>query len=147
MFVAERADLLGVLDGIVRPRNDGDAGVGHDRPSLRLLAQPLHRVAGGTDPGDPLSGLDAPGERGVLREEAVSGMDRVRTGSFRRLDDRFAVEIGVGGRCGADVVRLVGVLDVARVAVGVAIDRDRLDAELFAGGHHADRDLAPVRDE
>jgi len=55
--------------------------------------------------------------------------------------------VGVGGAGGADVVRLVGVANVARVFVGVAVDGDGVDAEFLAGPHHADRDFAAVGDE
>ena len=47
----------------------------------------------------------------------------------------------------ADVIGLVGFLDVERVAVGVGIDGDRLDAQFGAGAHDADGDLAPVGDQ
>jgi len=63
------------------------------------------------------------------------------------LDDRLLVEVRLAGRCGADVVRLVGVFDVPAVAVGVAVDGDGVDSEFLAGGHDANSDLPPVCDE
>ena len=68
-------------------------------------------------------------ERGVLRQEAVAGMDRVRAGSLRGCDDRVHVEIARARRRRADADRLVGGPDVQRVGVGVGIDRDGADAE------------------
>ena len=43
--------------------------------------------------------------------------------------------------------RLVGIRDEARVAVGLAVDGDRGDAELPQRAHDADRDLAAVGDQ
>jgi hypothetical protein len=47
----------------------------------------------------------------------------------------------------ADVVGLVGLLHVERMAVGVGIDGDRLDAQFGAGAHDTDSNLAPVGDQ
>jgi len=62
------------------------------------------------------------------------------------VDDRLAVEVRVGRARRPHVVRFVRVSDVAAVFVRVAVDGDRVDAQLLAGTHHPHRDLAPVGD-
>ena len=74
-------------------------------------------------------------------------MDRVRVGLPGRLQHRLLIEIRIGRPGRTDVVRLVGVSDVAGVFVGLAVDGDRPDTQLLTGAHHTDRDLAPVGDE
>ena len=74
-------------------------------------------------------------------------MNRVRAAVVRDLDDPLELEVGLGGRRAADVMRLVRVAHVDRVAVGVGVHGRRRDAELAARAHHADGDLAAVRDE
>ncbi len=66
----------------------------------------------------------------ALGQEAVARMHRLGAGLFASGDDLVdeQVAFGRGGR--ADVHRLVGHLDMQRVAVGVGIDRDRRDAHL-----------------
>ena len=69
------------------------------------------------------------GEGGVLRQEAVAGMDRLGAGLLGGGDDLVDVEIGLGGRRRADRNGLVRHIHMQRVAVGLGIDRDGLDAE------------------
>ena len=87
------------------------------------------------------------GEALVLGQEAVAGVDRVAAG-----DERGEMTAGAEryeplrvGRADAD--RLVGELDRERVAVGLAVGDDRLDAERPAGAQDPQRDLAAVGDE
>src|SRR3546814_2954597 len=49
---------------------------------------------GRADEGQP-GGLDRVGEVGVLAEEAVAGMDRLRAGLFRDFQDRVAAQVAV----------------------------------------------------
>jgi len=74
-------------------------------------------------------------------------VDRVRAGSLGDVDDLRLVEVRFAGGCRTDVVRLASVLDVAGVAVGVAIDGHRLDTEFFARCHHANCNFAAIGDE
>ena len=147
VLLAELVDLVDRLHGVGGAGDDGDVGVPHRLPGLRLLAELLHRLRGGADPRHTLRVLDLARELSVLREEAVAWVDGVGAGLFGGVDDGLVVEVGVGGAGGADVVRLVGVANVARVFVGVAVDGDGVDAEFLAGPHHADRDFAAVGDE
>ena len=74
-------------------------------------------------------------------------MDRVASRSFRDLDDPRGIEVALARRRRADRVRAIGGADVQRVAVDVAVDRDRADAEVVAGADDAERDLAAIGDE
>ena len=88
------------------------------------------------------------GEVRVLRQEPVSGVDRIRAGPPRRADhlvDRQVRPHRVPAL--ADQVRLVGLRAVQGVAVLVREHRDRRQIELVGGAEGADRDLAAVGDE
>ena len=74
-------------------------------------------------------------------------MDCVAARSFRDLDDPCRVQVALARRRRADRIRRVRDTDVQRVAVGVAVDGDRADAEIVAGANDAKRDLAAIGDE
>ena len=108
-----------------------------------------HRLDGfdvGSDKDD--AGLfERAGEGGVLRQEAVAGMDRLGAGRLGGGDDLADIEIGLGGLRRADRNGLVGHIDMQRVAVRLGIDRHGLDAEPARGPDDAAGDLAPIGDE
>jgi len=86
-------------------------------------------------------------ELGILRQEAVPGMDRVGPGDLGRRDQARDPQVGEppGGRPDADVV--VGEPDVERFPVRLGVDRHRLEPELAAGADDPQGDLAPVGNE
>ena len=86
-------------------------------------------------------------EAGVFGEEAVAGMDRLGAGLFGGLEDPFGLEIALGGGRRSDGDRVVGLAHVQRGAIGLRIDRDRLDAQVAAGADHAHGDLAAIRNQ
>ena len=145
--------------GHVRGRRDQRVGVGRrarPRPAsgtpaalAAAIARALLPVRVSTSAVGPMKvmpGVGAGlGERGVLREEAVAGVDRVRAGADRRGDDHVGVEVGPHRVAAlADLVGLVGLQPVLGAAVLVGEDRDRLRAELVGGAERPDRDLAAV---
>ena len=65
----------------------------------------------------------------------------------RRLDDRVDPEVALGRRRRTDPDRDVGQPDVHGAGIGVAVDGDRLHAQLVAGPDDPDGDLAPVGDQ
>ena len=121
---------------------------GRLRDPLRfdLRAHLLDRSCGGADE-DETGGFAALHEVGVLRQEAVAGMDRVRAGLAGGGEDGVDVEIAGACRRRADPDRLVGGLHMRRLCVGVGIDGDGADAEPRAGSHDAERDLAAIGDQ
>src|SRR5260370_13509876 len=111
-----------------------------------LRAERAHRGGGRSDEPDA-GGLARLRERGLLGKKTVARMKRRGAMGVRDLDDPVELEVRLGGRCGADVMRLVRVANVDRVAVRVRIDRGGRDAQLAACAHDADRDLAAIGDE
>ncbi len=103
-------------------------------------ADGLRRRADEDKPGR----LDRGGEARILREEAVARMDRAGAAALRRGDDRAHVEIALARGRRADRHRLVGKPHCEALAVGLAIDRDRAEAELARRPDDADGDLAAI---
>src|SRR5207247_8584159 len=108
-----------------------------------------HRAAGGrrwTAEDEP-GGAARLGERGVLGEEPVAGMDRVGAGRLRDVYEPLDVEVALGGGGGPDRVHLVGHEHMKRLAVRLGEDSGARDAGLAARAGQAHGDLAAVRDE
>jgi hypothetical protein len=74
-------------------------------------------------------------------------MDGVATRALGDLDDPRGVEVALAGRRGTDGIRGVGRANMQRVAIDIAVDRDRADAEVVAGADDTERDLASIGDE
>ena len=92
--------------------------------------------------------LACPGQVGVLGQEPVARVDRVGARPAGRADDLLHGEIGPHGVSRlADLVGLVGLQPVQRVAVLVREDGDGPRAQLVAGAERADRDLTTVGDQ
>ncbi len=87
------------------------------------------------------------GERAVLGEESIAGVQCLRTGGESRLDDPLDREVARACRCRADAPCNIGVRDVPRVGVGVAVHGDRADPHRPQRADDADRDLSPIGDE
>ena len=95
------------------------------------------------DPGR----LAAPGELGVLGEEAVPGMDRLGAGPVRGLKDAIGVEVALGRGGPTDGNRFVAGPGVHRARVRLRIDRHRPDPHAPQRAHDADRDHPAVGDQ
>ena len=94
-----------------------------------------------------LCAVEDVGEAGVLGEEAVARMHRLRAGDLAGGDDARDVQVALRRRRRADADALVGEPHMHRVGVGGRVHRDRLDAEFLAGAQHAQRDLAAIGDQ
>ena len=84
-------------------------------------------------------------EVGVFRKQAIAGMDGVDVRDFGSADDGGNVQITQRQLRRADADRFVGKAHVQRIPVGLAVDRDRADAEFLARADHAQRNLAAIR--
>ena len=149
--IADPAGDLDIGSGVVAQRaaaagHAGHAGLLHRADGLDLVAHQADRLGARADE-DESGLLHALGEVGVLAQEAVTGMDRLRVGDFRRGDDRRHVEVAVGRRRRTDADRLVGHGDVLEVAIDGGMHRDRADAQRVARAQDAQRDLAAVGDD
>ena len=91
-----------------------------------------------------VAGLADFGEVRVLREQSVAGMNGVDVGDLGGADDGGNIQIALRQLRRADADGFVGKADVQRVPVGVAVDRDRADAQLLARADDAQRDLAAI---
>ena len=139
-----RRELL--VGRVLERGHDRDVGGQRDPARLVLAAEPLDHVGRRAD--ERQAGVRAgAGERGVLGQEAVAGVDGLRAGAAGGVDQRGDREVGLGRGGGADPQRDVGGADVRRLAVGVRVDGDRAQAERAGGADHAQRDLPAVGDE
>ncbi len=135
-------------------RGDGLRRAGDDRhpdpvgrpPRGGLVTHHLDRVRGWADEGEPRVG-DRSGEMRTLGEEPVPRVDHRGPGLRGGLEDLADRQVRVRRQRRADPLRLIGHLDVERIAVGVAVDGDRGVAELSDGADDAHGDLAAVGDQ
>ena len=82
----------------------------------------------------------------VFRQEAISGVDGLRTGYFAGCDDRGDRQIAVGGLRRADADGFIGHTHVHRIAVGSRVHRDGFDTHLAARTDDAKRNFTTVGD-
>ncbi len=142
-----RLHLLHVLAQHLGRRDHRHARLDGDAPRAGLVAKLAHGLCLRSDEGDArgIAGID---ERGVLAQQAVTGMDRIGARHLCHADDLVDAQIG-GHRPQtlADPVGLVRLVAVQAELVLFGIDRDRALAHLVGRPHDPDRDLAPVGDE
>ena len=118
-----------------------------ERSSGGLVAHGIEETRIRADENDPCF-LAGPGKPGVLRKEAIAGMDHVHTAFAREGDDSFDVEIRTNRPLAlADDISLVGLEAVHGVAVLLRVDRDGSHAKLGGCAEDADGDFAAVGDE
>ena len=113
-----------------------------------LVLEPIISIDSGVGPMNLMpASRQARGKARVLREKAVAGMDRLGAAAPRHVEDLVDVEVRLARRRWTDVVGVVGLAHVQRLAVHVGEDGDRLDAHLAAGANDADGDFAAVGDQ
>ena len=83
----------------------------------------------------------------ALGQESIAGMHGLGAGLAAGLDDLVDHQIAFGGRRRPDQNGLIGHFDVQRVAVGLGIDRDRLDPHAAGGLDDPAGDLAAIGDQ
>ncbi len=140
-------DRLHVLAQDLGRRDHRHAGLDRDAPGAGLVAERAHGVGARPDEGDAggLAGID---EIGVLAEQAIARMDGVGAGFLRDADDLGDRQISRDRpQPLADAVSLVRLEAVQAQLVLLGIDRHRLLAQLVRRPHHADRNLATVRNQ
>ena len=147
------ADVVGGRDqfgiGQSRPRDarhHRDVERGHRVLRGDLVPHHLDGPRGRAEEGDTGRSTSR-GERRVLGEEPVPGMDRLRAGALRRIEHPVDVEVALTGRRRPDQYGGVGLADMPGAGVGLAVDGDRADPHLPESADHPDRDLAAVGDE
>ena len=129
------ADLVRLTRG-----EHGHAGLVRDSLRLELVAALAQRVRRRPDEDEP-GRLDRLGEVGILGQEAVARMDRVRADALGSADVLFRGEVAL------DLDRLVGDSRVEGASVVGRGHGDGRDPGVGAGTEDPGRDLAAVRYE
>ena len=83
----------------------------------------------------------------VFGKKPVAGVNRVDVSDLGGADDAINLKIALQARCGPNADRLIRQLDVQAFQIGLRIDGDSLDAELFAGSDDSEGDLAAIGDK
>src|SRR5690606_19474412 len=118
----------------------------HHLAGADLVAHRFDRRGRRADEDQPL-GLDGRREGGILRQEAVAGVNHRRPRRPRGIDQRGDVEIAVARPRRADADRGIRLLHVAGGQVGLRAGLDMRNGELAAGALDAGRDLAAIGDQ
>ncbi len=144
------ADLPRPLDRLavgsndsIRPRQNRHARPLHRRARFFLLAHQPRHFGPRTNELDP-AGLAHFGKVGVFRQQSVAGMHRLDIGDLRRADDRRNIQIAQRQLRRPNADGLIGKAHVQRVAVRLAVNGDRADAQLLARANHAQCNLSAI---
>ena len=143
VLVGEGNNLVSARDRVLRPRcHRGLRGL-RDVAGSDLVAEGRNGRGGGADPGK--TGVDnLLGKLRVFREEAVAGVDRVRSGFLRSSNHLVHVQVALGGGLTAQREGLVRELDKRRIRVGLGVHGDRRQPLVQAGTDDTHGDLAAV---
>ena len=146
-----KPDLAGARDDLLVVGSDDP---GHGRHSARLnrgtgsdlVTHDLDRLGARTDELDAGFGASTR-ERGVLRQEPVAGMNRLRAGLAGRFDHLRDAQIAFAGIRRPQPHRLITGADVRSLGIGIRVDGDGGDTHLAQRAGDADGDLAAVGDQ
>ncbi len=132
-------------DGAVDALEDGHAAGGGMAPRPGLVPEEFQRLRRRSHEGEPCAFACA-GEGRLLGKEPVAGMDRVAAGPDGGLHEAGDVEVGPHTGS-AQRERLVGGVQMRRVAVVFGEHGYRADAQRGGSAGDAGRDFAPIGDE
>ena len=128
-------------------RDDRHARLDRDPARSGLVPQRPHGFRPRADEGDPVRGAGIDEIR-VFGQEPIAGVDRIRPALPRHPDHSVNREIRRdGAHALADPVSLIRFEAVQAELVFPGKDGDGAFAHLIGRAHHADGDLAPVRDQ
>ena len=145
VFLRQRDCVLRIGQRTRRTRDGGHAAFVRNGLGGQLVAHLLEDLGRRADERDARF-LAGAGERRVLGQKAVAGMDRIHAAAFGKVDDSRDVQI----RCQrafvlADQVGLVRARAVQAVGIFLRIDGNRAQAQIIARAENAQRDLTAVR--
>ena len=146
VLLRERHHLVGVLDRVGRAGHQRRLRACGDVPGGDLVAEVADRLRARADP-DQTRVDDGLGEVGVLRQEAVAGVDRVRPGLRGGVEKLAEVQVRLRRRLAPQRERLVRQPHVRRVGVGLGVHSHAFQPCVPCRPDHSDRDLAAVGDE
>src|SRR5229473_7992865 len=124
----------------VAARNRGESRRSHFPSRAVLRSHHFDHFGGGPDEGD-FGGLADLGKIGILRQKAVTRMNRVHIGDLCRADYLWNVQIAFAAAGRADADSFVGKPHVEGVTVRFGINSYGRDAQLFAGANDPQGDL------
>ena len=107
--------------------------------SLAEALSPMASIISGLAPSelDVVFGANAR-EIGVLREESISRMDRIRIGYFRSGDDSRDVQIGLGALGRSDANSFISKPNVQAVGISSRVNSDCFNAHFLTSPNHAE---------
>ena len=83
----------------------------------------------------------------ILCKESVAWVDRIGARLAGDFEDARDVEIRLRRGRRADIPRLIGEVDMERVAIEFRVDGDRMEVKISCCADHAHGDLATIRDQ
>jgi hypothetical protein len=141
--VGQAQGLAVVAHQVLAAGDHRDARFLGELARLVLVPQAPHGLLGRADELDVARAADL-GEVGVLREEAVAGVDGLDVADLGGADEAGDVQVAFRGGGGADADGFVRQAQVGRVAVRFAEDSHDFDAQVAAGPDDAQGDFAAV---
>ena len=124
--------------------DDGNTTGDSDLLGAKLIAHLPQHLGGWPDEQDTVF-LTGSGKVGILRQEAVSGMDGGNTTALGQSDDAGDVQIRPQrGLLLPHQIRLIRLGAEQRIGVLIGVDGHRVDAQIVAGTENADGNFATV---
>src|SRR5579871_1357919 len=146
-FGSRLARRFPIRDGMLSAGDHRDFGLLRELASRAFVTQQFQQAGIGADKCNA-GALAGTGQRGILRQKAVPGMDEINGFFFGERDDTLDIEVGFHGTLVlADLVSFVGFETVEAQAVFFGIDSDGAQADFGGGPHDADGDLATIEGE
>ncbi len=146
VLLGEGDHLVGVLDRVGGAGHQRRLRLGGDVARGDLVAEVADRLRAGPDPDQ--AGVDhGLSEVGVLRQEAVAGVDRVGAGLLGGLQQLAEVQVGLGRGLAAQREGLVGQLHVWGVGVGLGVHRHAGQSRVLGRADDPHRDLTAIGDK
>ena len=139
----ERSGLPYVACGCGRAGNNRHPCGLHDLSRSGLDTHRSNRFSGRADELDARASARFR-EVGVLAQESVAGVDRIRSGLGSRPKDSINVQVALCSGSAADRVRFVSKPHVLRHAVDIGIHRNARNAHFAACPHDPHGDLAAI---
>ncbi|KPX76436.1 hypothetical protein ALO35_200070 [Pseudomonas amygdali pv. lachrymans] len=110
---------------------------------MHLVAQRVDGCRVRADPGQ--AGVDyGAGKVGAFREEAITWVNRVGTGTSSDCQQLFDVQIGVGGALTLQPIGFIGLTHMQRVDIGIGIHGHRGNPIVTAGAGNTHGNFATV---
>src|SRR5579883_1503857 len=135
--------LINILYNAIGAADNGHTCFTHRVLSAGLIPHGLDHIRFGADEDETGSVADIR-ELGILRQEAISRMDRLCIRKMRRTYDARNIKVTLSTGSGADTDRFIGKTNVKRMAVSFGINGDGLHAHFATRTNNTKGDLAAI---